>query len=181
MAKKAKKQVQKPIVSLKLLYIVLVLAILLVVGVLAKSYKDRIVPPKISVTQNQQVGQLKNFVDAGARFVEENGTEAFAKFKEPGAWNTDSRYIFVYDINGNTVVLPPQPELEGTNRLDASDSNGVYFVKEMINQAYNKDSGWVSYLYPKPGEQVPANKLSYFKKVFVGGKYYIVGSGVYLE
>jgi cytochrome c len=175
-----RRTVEKPLVSLKLLYTVLVLAAILVAAVLTRAY-IRSVSPEVTVTQNQQISEVKSFVDLAAKLVEEEGTDAFQQFKKEGEWYTGNKYIFVYDINGNTVVLPPQPELEGVNRLDAVDSNGVYFVKDMINQAYNKDSGWVNYLYPKPGETTPVEKLGYFKKVLVQGKYYIVGSGTYLE
>lgn len=131
-------------------------------------------------TQAAQTKELIKFVDSAAKLVEEKGEEAFLDFKND-TWNLGEKYIFVYDINGNTKVLPPQPELEGVNRLDASDPNGVYFVKDMINQAYNKSSGWVNYMYTKPGATSLAEKLSYFKKVLAGGKYYIVGSGIYLD
>ncbi len=177
---KRKKTSKKPLIPLKYLYTVLVLAALLVFAVLLKSYFKSTVAPEAIIAQNQEVKVLKDFVNKAAELVEEKGEEAFNEFKDE-KWFSEDKYIFVYDLNGNTVVLPPQPELEGVNRLNEADSNGIYYVKEMINQAYSKNDGWVNYVYPKPGGETPFEKLGYFKKVLFNGRYYIVGSGVYLE
>lgn len=180
MAKKRKVSNKKPIVSLKLLYTVLILAILLVAAVLTRAYYKSLTPEIPVVTQAQEVKELKAFVDQAAKLIEDKGEEAFAELRNE-TWFVGDKYIFVYDLNGNTVVLPSQPELEGTNRLSAVDKNGVYFVKEMINQAYSKNDGWVNYVYPKPGADTLFEKLGYFKKALYQGRYYIVGSGIYLE
>ncbi len=161
-------------------YVVLAVVALLFAIVVFKYFINNQDKNAVPEAQTVQAKELIKFVDSAANLVEEKGEEAFLDFKN-GAWNMGEKYIFVYDINGNTKVLPPQPELEGTNRLDVSDPNGVFFVKDMINQAYNKSSGWVNYMYEKPGTKNLAEKLSYFKKVLIGGNYYIVGSGIYLD
>jgi signal transduction histidine kinase len=84
-------------------------------------------------------------------------------------------------MSGKTLVLPPQPKLEGTNRLNVKDPNGIYYVKEMINLLKTKESGWLQYSYPKPEGSVVFTKHSYFKKVKMGNSYLVVGSGYYLE
>ena len=44
-------------------------------------------------------------------------------------------YFFVYDFDGNVVVEPPRPDLAGKNLIDKKDTNGVFYIKEMIELA----------------------------------------------
>jgi len=149
---------------------------------LSASKQNTALQTQAQTTQAEQKAALVSFVDQGANLISTKGTKAYPEFrkKDSGWWNGDS-YLFVYDLNGKTLVLPPQQNLEGTNRMNTADSNGVYFVKEMINTLKNANSGWVSYSYPKPGETISSPKLSYFRKVSIGKQAVLVGSGVYLK
>jgi hypothetical protein len=42
-------------------------------------------------------------------------------------------------------------------------------------------SAWLEMYWYKPGENMPARKLTFVKRVDFGGKSYIVGSGIYTE
>jgi methyl-accepting chemotaxis protein len=121
-------------------------------------------------------------VDEAASYLEKNGEKkAFEEFRKEGKWRKGNTYLFVYDMQGVTKLLPPQANLEGTNRLNARDTKGKYFVKEMIEYLKTHTSGWLGYYYIKPGNDTQYLKLSYFKKVRVSGKEMLIGSGVYLE
>lgn len=129
-----------------------------------------------------EILKLKSFVDNATMLVGEKGETAFVNFKDKnGGWINDDSYLFVYDMKGNTIVLPPQPELEGTNRMATQDPEGKYFVKEMVNILKVENSGWFDYKYMKPGKTENSTKLSYFRKVQIGDKEYFVGSGIYLD
>ena len=54
-------------------------------------------------------------------------------------------------------------------------------MREYIAAAMKDGSAWVEYYWYKPGDNVPARKLAYVRKVQSGRDTYIVGSGVYLE
>ena len=132
--------------------------------------------------KTSSVNELVSFVDNAAQQVSQQGPTIFPAFRDKtGSWIKGDSYIFVYDMSGNTLVLPPQPELEGTNRMTTADPQGELFVKTMVNILSTKSYGWNSYLYIKPGSTTPSDKLSYFKKVTFGGNSYIVGSGIYLK
>ena len=133
-----------------------------------------------TVAPQGEVTKLVAFVDSAAALVETEGENAFTQFRQQGGtfWQGDN-YIFAYDMDGATLVLPPTPNIEGTNRWNIQDSNGVYFIQEMVNSLKNKESGWVSYSYPKPGAEIATPKLAYIKKVELGGKFIFVGSGMY--
>jgi cytochrome c len=139
--------------------------------------------PQVEKTANQsEIKKLTAFVDDAGKLIESQGENAFSELrKKDSKWWTGDSYIFVYDLSGKTLVLPPTLEVEGTNRWNTKDSEGVYFVREMINQLKSNDVGWLQYHYQKPGEAVPSLKLAYFKKVNMNGKDVLVGSGIYLE
>jgi methyl-accepting chemotaxis protein len=136
-------------------------------------------PQKTEVAQNQ-VQNLVGFVNSAATLVETKGEGAFTDFRQKDSeWWKGDQYIFVYDMNANTLVLPPSPEVEGTNRWTTQDSNGVFYVREMIQQLQNKNYTWVMYSYPKPGEKAVSSKVAYVKKVTLGNETVLIGSGVY--
>lgn len=150
--------------------------------ILSASKQNTALQTQAQTAQEMQKSALVSFVNKGANLIASKGTKAYPEFRKKGSqWWTGDSYLFVYDLNGKTLVLPPQQNLEGTNRMNVADSNGVYFVKEMVNTLKNADSGWISYSYPKPGETTPSPKLSYFQKVSVGKQTVLVGSGIYLK
>jgi methyl-accepting chemotaxis protein len=154
----------------------LVVALALVGAIVLMQYYS------LSDRSGGQVMQLTSFVSSAEELVKQKGQEAFNDLRDAnGQWVSGDNYIFVYDMDGNTIVLPPQPELEGTSRLAAQDPEGKYFVKDMIDILKIKNDGWLEYKYAKPGETENSTKLSYFKKVMVGEKEYFVGSGIYLD
>ncbi len=51
----------------------------------------------------------------------------------------------------------------------------------MLNVVQTKGSGWVDYMFPKPGETKPSQKWSYVTKVVVDGTPGVLGAGFYPE
>lgn len=71
-------------------------------------------------------------------------------------------YFSIDDYDGNCVLLPPKPSVEGTNRLEFKDSYGNQPVKEFIKIVQkNAEGGYYSYWYPKPGETEPSEKIAF--------------------
>ena len=87
-----------------------------------------------------------------------------------------SGYYFVY--NGTTnVALPTKKELQGKDLGDATDTNGVYFVRELRDRARD-GGGFVEFVFAKPGSgDVP--KLGYAE--MIPGTNMWIGTGVYLD
>jgi hypothetical protein len=81
--------------------------------------------------------ELVAYVNEALQFAKENGKQkSLAVFNDPnGNFTRDGRYIFAYDYEGRSLALPYQPELIGTNRIDAQDPNGVYFIQQAIDAA----------------------------------------------
>ena len=113
--------------------------------------------------------------------IEKNGEAAYKVFHDPkGPFMAKDAYIFVVDKNGVDVVNPAFPSLEGRNIMDVKDTRGKQLVREMLQVVQTSGSGWVDYMWPKPGESGSTMKSSYVSKVKMGDSWVMVGCGVYL-
>jgi signal transduction histidine kinase len=114
--------------------------------------------------------------------IEKNKKVAFKLFYDPsGPFIVKDAYIFVIDQQGIDLVNPGFPNLEGRNILNLKDKKGKLLVNEMFNILRTSNSGWVDYMWPKPGESISTQKSAYISKAKYGDSWVIVGCGVYLE
>lgn len=125
---------------------------------------------------------VSNTVEEAAGLVARLGDQALPAFKDPeDRFLYRDVYVIVYSEDGVKLVDASDPATEGQNRLGLKDANGKLLVREMIELAKTKGSGWVRYHWPKPGETKPALKMTYVKRVVSGPKAYVVCAGLYLE
>ncbi|MFH1156076.1 MAG: cache domain-containing protein [Pseudomonadota bacterium] len=115
-------------------------------------------------TQEECVAKCK----AAADMVKEKGLEAtLAVINDkngPFVWK--DTYVFCIDIDRQANIAHPiTPKLIGKNLMGAKDANGKLFFAEFINVASTAGSGWVEYMWPKPGEKSPSPKSTYVYKV----------------
>lgn len=136
----------------------------------AGMYNDRMERAFVVDAVNAAVGQ-----------VEKDGQAAFASFHDPtGPYLAKDAYIFVIDSQGVDLVNPAFPNLEGRNILDVKDTQGKLLIREMLRVVQTRGSGWVDYMWPKPGENISTEKSAYVSKAKVGDQWVLVGCGVYL-
>jgi len=120
-------------------------------------------------------------VEDAVAHVEKDGTAAFALFHDrTGRFIAKDAYVFVIDAKGIDLVNPAFPNLEGRNLLDVKDAQGKQLIREMLTLAQTRGSGWVDYMWPKPGESVSTQKSAYVRKAKMGDTWVLVGCGVYL-
>lgn len=113
--------------------------------------------------------------------IEKYGREAFHIFHDPtGPFIAKDAYIFVLDMNGDDLVNPGFPNLEGRNLMEVKDTQGKQLVREMFKVVQTSGSGWVDYMWPKPGESISTQKSTYVSKAKLEGQWVLVGCGVYL-
>lgn len=113
--------------------------------------------------------------------IGKRGEEAFELFRDAsGPFIAKDAYIFVIDMDGIEVVNPAFPSIEGRNLLDLKDTEGKYLDREIIAMARTHGTGWVDYMWPKPGESVATRKSAYVSAARVGDRPVVVGCGVYL-
>jgi len=130
----------------------------------------------------EQAKKVEALVTKAAALIDERGKAAFAEFrKRDSEWFHGDTYLFVYDLKANVLLNPAFPQREGTNVAGQKDANGKLFHNEIIQLAETKGSGWVDYMFPKPGQTEPSQKWAYVKKVTVDGVPGLVASGFYPE
>lgn len=90
----------------------------------------------------------------------------------------DEGYFWADTEEGDNVVLYGREDIEGKNRLDAKDSDGVSYIREFIRLA-SEGGGYIDYRFPKLGQDMPVSKRSYVMpfKPFN----WVIGSGYYKE
>jgi signal transduction histidine kinase len=133
-----------------------------------------------AATKEECVAKCKE----AAEMIEKEGLEAAVAEigKKDGKFVWKDTYVFLMDLNGKMLAHPMSPALtEKENLLDITDKNEAAPKKifvEFINAAKGeKGEGWVDYMWPKPGEEKPAQKDTYIYKV--PGKDLVVGAGIY--
>jgi Signal transduction histidine kinase len=128
--------------------------------------------------ENLQRTELVALVDQAVQLVEDKGEDAFPELRS-SSWVHNDSYVFVWKLDGIRVVYPPDPSGEGKNMTELVDSEGKPIGKLFIQTAEN-GSGWVEYMWPKPGEKIPSLKITYIKQAKYHNQTYLVGSGVYI-
>lgn len=125
------------------------------------------------------LSMLNNYNDAY-----EKGTITLEQAKKQGADMLrqlrygENGYFWADDTNGNNIVLLGN-STEGTNRLDAKDSNGYEYIKTIIKVGQQTDGGYCDYAFPKEGEKEASQKRGYAKLYEPFG--WVVGTGNYVD
>ena len=117
---------------------------------------------------------------AAAQMVLEKGVEMAAQAigdkQGPFVWK--DTYVFLMDLDGKMIAHPIKPELtQRDNLVQVKDTDGKPLFVEFIQVAGNRGTGWVDYMWPKPGQETPVAKSSYIYRV--KGTPYFVGAGIY--
>jgi len=131
---------------------------------------------------SERADQVKALVNKAAVLIDDKGKAAFAQFRVKGSeWFHGDTYLFVYDLHANVLLNPAFPAREGTNVAGQKDANGKLFHDAIIRVAETEGSGWVDYMFPKPGQTQPLQKWAYVKAVKIDGTPALVASGFYPE
>ncbi len=132
---------------------------------------------------SEQTKRIEAMVNKAAALVEAQGKAAFSEFrKRDSEWWFGNTYLFIYDKDMNVLLNPSFPKREGTNVHGDKDANGKLFQDEFMNVIHSKASGWVDYMFPKPGQTKQSQKWSYVKAVKIDGiAGCLIGAGFYPE
>lgn len=89
----------------------------------------------------------------------------------------DGGYFWADDLEGNNIVLLGN-ETEGTNRYNAQDANGVYYMHSLISNG-KAGGGYSDYHFPREGEPEASPKRAYSQIFEPYG--WIIGTGNYTD
>lgn len=119
-------------------------------------------------------------VAKAASLLEKEGRMAFDKFKgQDSEFIFAGTYIWIHDMDGVMLMHPIKYKMEGKRLIGLKDAKGKRFFTVMNKVAKEQGAGWVDYMWPKPGEKKPSQKVSYVKRCHVDGQELIVGCGIY--
>ncbi|MCI4626715.1 MAG: methyl-accepting chemotaxis protein [Candidatus Magnetoovum sp. WYHC-5] len=88
-------------------------------------------------------------------------------------------YFWINDMSPAMVMHPFKPELDGHDLSDMKDPDGVRLFIEFVSTVKKSGSGFVFYMWPKPGVSEPVAKVSFVKGFQPWG--WIIGSGIYID
>ena len=106
----------------------------------------------------------------------DTGIKAIGDKKGPFVWK--DTYVFLMNMEGKMLAHPMKPALtKKDSLLKTPDATGRLFFEAFIKVAGNPGTGWVDYMWPKPGKEEPSAKSSYIYRI--PGTPYFVGAGIY--
>ena len=88
-------------------------------------------------------------------------------------------YFWINDMHPNMVMHPTNPKLDGQDLTENKDPNGKRLFVEFVDTVKKSGSGYVSYMWPKPGSDKPVSKVSYVTGFSPWG--WVIGSGIYID
>ncbi len=131
-------------------------------------------------TSAERVSDMVKFVQEAVAYARDHGKEkALAEFSDRnGSFFRKDLYIYAYDFNGTTLAHPLQTELIGKSRLNETDANNEFFIRNLRDAAQN-GSGFVVFHYVNPAHNNSVEKkLGYVEAV---DDTWWLGSGLYGE
>jgi cytochrome c len=116
-------------------------------------------------------------VKKAVEYYQANGKDkALAEFnKKDGLFAKGEDYVDVHDISGMCLAHPISPAKVGLNRLEQSDSSGKFYIKDLVDAAKQKPSGWIQYVMKNPTTGKLQDKTAYWEVhdglIFKAGTY----------
>ena len=147
--------------------------------------------PPVTAADVRNRGTLRSFVERAATVLAENASDletayAFldANFREEGEWRHGQVYVFAQTMELINFFHAFRPEIEGLDRSENQDVNGVKINQELRAAVLSGD-GYVEYWYDNPAvegdEETGSPKVAYATIVTIGSTPLIFGSGIYPE
>jgi methyl-accepting chemotaxis protein len=90
-----------------------------------------------------------------------------------------NEYIWINDMGPRMVMHPIKPELDGTDLSGNKDPKGKALFVEFVQVVKASGSGYVDYLWAKPGASEPVAKRSFVLGFSPWG--WVLGSGIYID
>ena len=134
--------------------------------------------PVNAADERGTASEAKALVERGVAHIKEVGKEkAFADFTAGGKWADRDLYIFVYDFKGTNLAFGNKPQMVGKDLSGLKDGTGKPLIKDLIDLAKTKGSGWYDYVFSDPISKKMLPKSSYV--VRIQGADAFLGAGIY--
>ncbi|KQT44307.1 hypothetical protein ASG47_17290 [Devosia sp. Leaf420] len=90
-----------------------------------------------------------------------------------------TEYMFVLNTDGVMIMHPIRADLVNVSQLEATDTNGKFIFREMVDVAKANGQGFVDYHWKRTADTEGVAKLSYIKLFQPWG--WVIGTGVYTD
>jgi methyl-accepting chemotaxis protein len=100
--------------------------------------------------------------------------QAISKLRYEG-----NEYFWITDMQARIVMHPVKVDLDGKDGSGIKDPTGFALFKGFVDRVRSDGQGFVSYQWPRPGQEEPVDKISYVKGFEPWG--WIVGTGLYVD
>lgn len=120
-----------------------------------------------------------DLVERGYKYMKANGvSSAVEKFsdKQSDDFRYGDLYLFVYDLKGNCIAHGGNEEFVGKNHMSLQDSDGNYFIKDLIATAHEypkSRNSWSNHRFKNAFQAI------YVELIDMGTQSYIIGCGFY--
>lgn len=88
-------------------------------------------------------------------------------------------YFWVTDKFPKMIMHPIKPHLDGKDLSGVKDPNGTKLFVAFVDATKKSGSGYVDYMWPKPGYEEPLAKIAYVKNFAAWG--WVIGTGSYID
>ena len=121
--------------------------------------------------------EAEALVKKAVSFIKTDGKEkAFTEINNhAGMFTNRDLYVFVYDINGRCLAHGQNANLIGKDCIGQTDADKKYYVRERVDIAKTKGSGWQDYKFTNPETKAVEDKMAFVERC----DDLIVGSGAY--
>jgi signal transduction histidine kinase len=136
----------------------------------------------VTASEKATKAECKAKVEEAVDLVKNIGLDETLKIiqEDKTAFVWKDTYVFAVKLSNATCLAHPvSPRQVGRVMAAAKDVKGKMFFVEFINVARKQGSGWVGYMWPKPGEKKPSTKETFIMRV--PGENALFGAGVYTD
>jgi methyl-accepting chemotaxis protein len=88
-------------------------------------------------------------------------------------------YFWINDLSVKLITHPFRPDLNGKDVSSLKDSDGNAVFVRFVDTVKKEGAGYLSYQWPKAGEDKPVEKVSYVTGFAPWG--WVIGSGLYMD
>jgi signal transduction histidine kinase len=105
-------------------------------------------------------------VKKAVAFIRKNGREkAFAAFNDPkGEFVDRELYVSVFDFSGNNLAHGANAKIIGKNLMDYRDPDGKFPIRECLEVAKTRGTGWVEFKFLNPLTKEMQSKVAYVER-----------------
>ncbi|MES2106005.1 MAG: cache domain-containing protein [Pseudomonadota bacterium] len=120
--------------------------------------------------------EARAMVQKAIAAMKKNGIDATVAEinRREGQYADRDLYAVVYDLNGKNLAHL-NPKMVGKDMLELKDEDGKFFIKERLEIARKRGSGWQDYKFLNPVSKQIEPKSMYVEKY----ENVIVGCGIY--